>query len=129
VTELLAAVKSGNGRRVLSALQRLTEAERAAAAPTFVGRHDFNGPTFNLAILGAASMKQMRTRRPGPLLVLFDEFCAQTETGPLWSRDHLATLSHKTARALVKREHAPSATEAQLALAARVRRARRWSTR
>ncbi|MDA0174456.1 DUF6493 family protein [Solirubrobacter taibaiensis] len=64
--------------------------------------------------------------RPGPLLVLFDELCAQTDTGPVWSREHLRTLNHKAAKALVKREHRESDTEDQLALAARVRRARRW---
>jgi hypothetical protein len=64
--------------------------------------------------------------RPGPLLVLFDELCAQTDSGPVRSREHLRTLSHKAAKSLVKREGAPPAAEAQLALAARVRRARRW---
>ncbi|MDA0174455.1 DUF6493 family protein [Solirubrobacter taibaiensis] len=66
------------------------------------------------------------TARPGPLLVLFDELCAQTDTGPARSREYLRTLSHKAAKSLVKREGDPPAAEAQLALAARVRRARRW---
>jgi hypothetical protein len=61
------------------------------------------------------------------LLVLFDELCAQTHTGPLWSREHLRSLKHKAAKSLVKREGEPSAAETQLALAARVRRARRWA--
>jgi hypothetical protein len=65
--------------------------------------------------------------RFGPLLVLFDELCAQTGTGPRASRDHLATLGHKAAKALVKRGGEPAEQEAQLAFAARVRRARRWS--
>ena len=64
--------------------------------------------------------------RPGPLLVLFDELCAQTGTGPSASRAHLATLKHKAAKALVKRTGDPSEIEAQFALAARVRRAHRW---
>jgi hypothetical protein len=67
--------------------------------------------------------------RSGPLLVLFDELCAQTGAGPDASREHLRTLKHRAAKALLKREHAPPETEAQLALAARVRRAERWSTR
>jgi hypothetical protein len=64
--------------------------------------------------------------RLGPLLVLFDELCAQTGTGPRVSREHLGTLGHKAAKALIKRAGDPMEQEAQLALAARVRRARRW---
>jgi hypothetical protein len=64
--------------------------------------------------------------RPGPLLVLFDELCAQTGTGPRAARAHLAALTHKAAKALVKRTGDPPEIEAQLALAARARRARRW---
>jgi hypothetical protein len=67
--------------------------------------------------------------RPGPLLVLFDELCAQTATGPRASREHLGTLKHKAAKALVKRAGDPPEHERQLALAARVRRARRWMER
>jgi hypothetical protein len=64
--------------------------------------------------------------RLGPLLVLFDELCAQTGTGPRVSRDHLGTLGHKAAKALMKRAGDSAEQEAQLAFAARVRRARRW---
>lgn len=64
--------------------------------------------------------------RSGPLLVLFDELCAQTGAGPAHARAHLGTLKHKAAKALLKREGTPPPQEAQLALAARVRRARRW---
>jgi hypothetical protein len=62
--------------------------------------------------------------RSGPLLVLFDELCAQTHTGPQRSRAFLQTLNHKAAKSLLKHEGA--AAEAHLALAARVRRAERW---
>ena len=64
--------------------------------------------------------------RPGPLLVLFDELCAQTGTGPRASREHLVALKHKAARSLVARQGDPPPDEARLALAARARRARRW---
>jgi hypothetical protein len=64
--------------------------------------------------------------RPGPLLVLFDELCAQTDTGPARSREHLTMLKHKAARALLQRTGDPPAEEARLALAARARRAYRW---
>ncbi|MDA0183054.1 DUF6493 family protein [Solirubrobacter phytolaccae] len=64
--------------------------------------------------------------RSGPLLVLFDELCAQTSTGPRRSREHLRTSKHKAAKALLNRHGDPPAEEAQLALAARARRARRW---
>ncbi|MDA0158804.1 DUF6493 family protein [Solirubrobacter ginsenosidimutans] len=67
--------------------------------------------------------------RSGPLLVLFDELCAQTATGPRASREHLGTLKHKAAKALAKRAGDPPKHERQLALAARVRRARRWMER
>ncbi|MDA0174454.1 DUF6493 family protein [Solirubrobacter taibaiensis] len=66
------------------------------------------------------------TVRPGPLLVLFDELCAQTHTGPRHSREHLRTLTHKAAKALVQRTGDPPGSEAQFALAARARRAYRW---
>lgn len=64
--------------------------------------------------------------RPGPLLVLFDELCAQTGTGPRHAREHLTTIKHKAANALLQRVGSPPAEEARLALAARVRRAQRW---
>ncbi|WP_121249331.1 DUF6493 family protein [Solirubrobacter pauli] len=67
--------------------------------------------------------------RSGPLLVLFDELCAQTGVGPTHARAHLGTLKHKAAKALLRREGTPPPQEAQLALAARVRRARRWMER
>jgi hypothetical protein len=66
------------------------------------------------------------SEKPGPLLVLFDELCAQSGVGSRRSREHLRTLKHKAARALLEREGDPPEGEAQLALAARVRRAERW---
>lgn len=64
--------------------------------------------------------------RPGPLLVLFDELCAATGTGPRHAREYLATLKQKQARALLARAYAPSEAEERLRLAARARRAHRW---
>ncbi|MDA0183057.1 DUF6493 family protein [Solirubrobacter phytolaccae] len=69
--------------------------------------------------------------RPAALLVLFDELSAQTGVGPQRSRAYLETLSGtskaaKAAKALLARAGEPPPVEAELALAARVRRAQRW---
>ncbi|MDA0183055.1 DUF6493 family protein [Solirubrobacter phytolaccae] len=67
--------------------------------------------------------------RAAPLLVLFDELCAQTHTGPVAARAHLGTLTGsskaaKAARSLLAREGNEDVES--LVLAARALRAQRW---
>ena len=77
------------------------------------------------------SLATLETRVATPLLVLFDELCAQTNSGPVASRAFLATVTGsskaaKAAKALLARTGEPHPMERALMLEARIERADRW---